>query len=308
MPMKKLNRRRQRNRLTTTKSRRRSARIAAVGVVAALAVAAPALAQGNSQGHKKSSPPSKSDLPPATGVGGSSAGVTPFGWLDDASVLDPGAASLVLSIVRWAGADLAETNIPVVDVGLGLVPRVQLSANVPRVVGSDQSSGVGGLGTSYLGAKIGVVDDRASGVKLAVAPTLEILGTAVASALDPNASRVQWGLPVSIELDRGAGRAFAGAGFFSRGIWFAGAGVGVQAAPRVTLSGSFTRSWSDAAVPNVPLTARARNELSGGALYSVTPRFGVYGAVGHTIATLDENAAGLTLAAGIAISAAPPKP
>src|SRR5438105_2438039 len=96
------------------------------GVLLALALASPLLAQGNSQGHKKSSPPSKGSLPPSTGIGGGAAAVTPFGWLDDASVLDPGSASLVLSIVRWTGTDLSETNVPVVDVGLGLAPHVQL--------------------------------------------------------------------------------------------------------------------------------------------------------------------------------------
>jgi hypothetical protein len=278
--------------------------LTAGAVVAALAVSTPAFAQGNSQNHQKSSPPSKSKLPAPSGVGGSIAATTPFGWLDDASVLEPGAASLGLSVVRWVGTDASETNAPVVDVGLGIAPRVQLTANIPRVLaGNDPGSG--GFGTSYVGAKIGVLDDSSRGLKLAVSPTLEILGAALASALGPDVNRVQWGLPASVELDRGAARAYAGGGYFSRGVWFAGAGAAVQPASNVALSAAFTRSWTSASTPDVALADRARNEISGGAFYALTPGIGVFGSIGHTVATTDANGGGATFAAGISFTSGP---
>jgi hypothetical protein len=265
----------------------------------ALALAVPANAQGKSQSHKGSAPPSQSELPSSTVIG---AAATPFSWLDDASVMEPGSAALALSVVRWVGTDLAETSAPVIDIGLGLTRRLQLSANIPRIVAGDDPAA--GMGTSYLGMKIGVVNDRPRGVKVAVTPTLEILGSGLAAALDPGTSRIQWGLPISVEIDHGAGRAYAGSGYFSRGVWYAGAGVGVQPAARVAVAASFTRSWTRAATPDVPIGVRDRNELSGSAFYSITPNVGVFGSLGRTIATTDANAAGATFAAGISLSAA----
>jgi len=278
----------------------RRSTIAIAGAVMALAIARPAHAQGKSQNHKKSSPPSQSELPPTTVLSGAA---TPFSWLDDASVMEPGSAALAVSVVRWVGTDLSETNVPVIDIGLGLAHGVQLSANIPRVVA--ETDPAAGLGTSYLGVKVGILDDSSRGLKLAVAPTLEILGAGVVSTLAPGTNRVQWGLPVSVELDRGAARAYAGSGYFSRGVWYAGAGIGVQPAARVAVAASFTRSWSSPITPDVPLGLRDRNEVSGSAFYAIASTIGVFGSVGHTIATDDANAAGATFAVGVSLSASP---
>jgi hypothetical protein len=276
--------------------------LAAAGAVLALAAASPAFAQGNSQGHK-GGPPSKSELPAPGGVGGGTAATTPFSWLDDASVLDPGTVSLALSVVRWQGTDLSETSVPVIDAGLGITRGVQLTANVPRVLADSGTSGAGSLGTSYIGVKLGVLDDPQKGLKLAVSPTLEILGSALASSIDPTASRVQWGVPASVELDRGRARAYAGAGYFSRGVWFTGAGGSLQPASRFAVSLAITRSWTNAATPDVALADRVRNEISGGAFYALTSNVGVFGSLGHTIATTDANGAGVIFAAGVSFRA-----
>src|SRR5262249_40948091 len=134
-------------------SRRRVRSLATI-VVLTLAVAAQARAQGNSgkgKGHK-STPPSATVLPAPRGIGPSA---SPLAWVDDASLLAPGVVSLSISVLRWQGTDLSEVNFPVVDVSAGVLPRLQLGATVPRVVGSADPSGVvGGLGTSYLSAKI----------------------------------------------------------------------------------------------------------------------------------------------------------
>jgi hypothetical protein len=264
----------------------------------ALAIALPASAQGKSQNHKQSSPPSQSELPASTVIAGAAA---PFSWLDDASVMEPGTAALALSVVRWVGTDVSETNIPAIDVGLGLVHGVQLAANIPRVAA--ESDAAAGMGTSYIGVKLGVVDDTARSLKVAVAPTVEILGAGLVGALGAGTSRVQWGLPVSVELDRGTGRVYAGSGYFSRGVWYVGAGFGFQPAPRIAVGASVTRSWTSAPTPDVPIGLRDRNELSGSVLYAITPSIGLFGSVGHTIATSDANAAGATVAAGISLSA-----
>jgi hypothetical protein len=139
-------------------------------------------------------------------------------------------------------------------------------------------------------------------VKVAVSPMIEILGEGAVQALPAGESRLQFGLPVSLELTQGAARVFASTGFFSRGAWFAGGGVGFEATPRVGVSAAFTRSWARADVSGV---TRDRRELSGGVAYSATPRLAVFGSLGHTIATTDENGAGATVAAGVTFLLAP---
>jgi hypothetical protein len=44
---------------------------------------------------------------------------------------------------------------------------------------------------------------------------------------------------------------------------------------------------------------RDRKEISGGVAYAVTPHVNVFGSIARTIATLDANGAGTTLAAGM---------
>ena len=62
------------------------------------------------------------------------------------SVLPPGMVSLSISGVRWQGADLSEVNFPVVDMAIGLGPRVQLGASIPRIVGAaDPTQAIGGV-------------------------------------------------------------------------------------------------------------------------------------------------------------------
>jgi len=56
---------------------------------------------------------------------------------------------------------------------------------------------------------------------------------------------------------------------------------------------------------DVPLSDRDRNEVSGGLSYAVSPQVSVFGSVGHTIATLDQNGAGATVGAGVAFFVAP---
>jgi hypothetical protein len=273
-------------------------------VIAALAVALPAAAQGKSGSApgknkgKTSTPPSSTSLPPlSTGASGAS----PLSWIDDASLLAPGTVALTISVTRWSGADLSEVDAPIVDAAFGLTKRFQLSASIPHVVGSADGTGpVGGLGTSYFSGKIALLDD--SDVKLAVSPLLEVLGEGAIQSLPPGESRYQVGLPISLEVDRGAFRMFAATGVFTRGAWFGGGGAGFQLTPQMAASMAFTRSWAKTDVEGVH---RDRREISGALSYFVKPQIAVYGSVGHTIATTDENGAGMTIGTGVTFLLAP---
>jgi len=278
--------------------------ILAASAIAALAVSTPALAQGNSQGHKKSAPapPSRNDLVAPSMTTAGSGAASPIAWVDDATVLDSGGVAIAISMLRWSGSGLSEVNAPVVDIALGLTPRVQFSASVPRVVGSaDPGGAAGGLGTSYFSAKIGVFNSKKQGAKLAVSPTLEVLSPGVVGSLAPGEHRVQVGFPVSAEIDRGPVRLYGATGYFTRGAWFTGAGAGIVVNEKAAVSAGFSRSWRRAGTPDVPLGDRDRNELSGSVSYAVAPSVRVFGSFGRTIATLEENGAGTTIAGGVSL-------
>jgi hypothetical protein len=315
-------------------------RALAASALLALAVSSPVLAQGNSQAHRNNgnngnngkggisatsgntasngrngngsapvaTPPSRNDLVAPSAAAVSSGGATPLAWLDDASVLQPGGVSVAMSALRWSGSGISEVNFPVVDIALGLTRRVQFSANVPHVVGSaDPYGAAGGLGTVYFSSKIGVLDGSESVVKVAVSPTLEVLSPSVVDTLTPGEHRVQLGLPISMEFDRGPARIYGGAGYFTRGAWFTGAGGSYGVNDKVSVFGSFSRAWRRSDVPDVPLGERDRKEISGGASYAVSPGVHVFGSMGRTIATLEENGAGRTIAGGVSFFMSAPK-
>jgi hypothetical protein len=271
-----------------------------------VALAAPALAQGKSQskGHGQSAPPSRNALAPAAAVAPSTT-ATPLAWIDDATLLDPGIVALSVSVMRWQGAGLSEVDAPIVDAAIGLGSRVQLSASVPRIVGSQDPAGAsGGVGTSFVTTKIQVAENHARTAKIAIAPTLQLLGAGVVATLGPDQGRVRFGLPVSVEFDRGAVRMYGGGGYFSPGLRFAGAAIGFQAAPKFFANVGLSRAWRSAGDAAIALSDRDRKELSGGAAYALTPHVSVFGSLSTTIATLDENGAGTTIGGGISIWAA----
>ena len=277
---------------------------ASVALIALIITAGPALAQGNSGKGKGGSkgPPGNSVLPSPAAVSPAAVGTVPFAWIDDASVLPQGDAAFSMSAMRWSGADTSEVDVPVVGAAVGLTDRVQLGASIPHVTGSSDPGGaVGGLGTTFVSAKIGVLTGGTSGVKLAVAPTLEVLGAGALTSLAPGESRGRFGIPVSTEVSRGAARIFASTGFFSGGVWFTGGGVGLQANSHLSLSAAFSRAWSTDSTGAVG----DRRELSAGIGYQTSPRFSAFGSLSRTIATSDQDGAGTTISGGVLVLLVP---
>src|SRR5262249_34230135 len=142
-------------------------------------------------------------------------------------------------------------------------------------------------------------------VKVAVAPTLRLLGTSARAALAPEDSHLQWGLPIIAEIDRGVGRLFASTGYFAHRTWFVGGGVGVQASPRVGVTASFSRAWTTIDPLGTTNAPSQRNEISGSVSYALLPQIAAFGSVARTVATTDENGAGTTVSGGISIFAKP---
>ncbi len=265
----------------------------------ALATASPVAAQGNSGNTQKTKPPNSNRLL-TRGVG---SGTTPTALIDDASLLDPGSASLGLSVTRWQGSSLSEVDAPTVYGAVGLHPRLQVAVGVAHVVANSNAGGsAGGLGTVFLSGKIGLVNDVDRGLKLAVAPTIEVLSADTLASMAAGSSRAQFGLPVGVEWDHRSGKIYAGVGYYSNGSWFAGIGAGLQPTPKVSVSLGFSRAWTNASATDPTLVAADRNEVSIGVSRTITSRVSAYASIAQTVATLDENGAGTTVAVGLSLS------
>jgi hypothetical protein len=273
--------------------------------LAVLATVVPALAAGptsttttsSGQGTThQSSPPSSTRLP-HDGLGTS--GTSPFAWVDDATILGPGTADVTVSVANWQGTDASEWEAPIVGAAVGVVPHVQLSVRAPYVM-SDPAAGVtGGWGTTYVSGKIGLLQGET--LKFSLAPTLQVVSPEALTLLT-GVKRAQFGLPISAEVDRGSAHLFASGGYFTGGVGFVGAGVGVSVSSRVGVSASLSHAWSNTAVNGV---LASRTDVSGGASLALTSHVGVFASVSHTVATSDANSAGTTSAVGVSISASP---
>ena len=123
-------------------------------------------------------------------------------------------------MVRWHGSGVRRNARPCRRRRRRSCPSRAVERSVPRVAG--------GLGTMFFSAKVGVLDDDVRDPKVAVAPTLEILGGAVLDSIPGRERRARWGLPVSVHFDRETVRIFASSGYFSPGIWYAGPGSAGQ--------------------------------------------------------------------------------
>ncbi len=264
-------------------------------------------APGKNKGSTTTAAPSRNQLAAvAVAPAPSPSGATPLAWVDDATLLAPGTVTLSMSAMRWSGGGVSEVDAPIIDVAAGLAPRLQISASVPRVVGGvDPDGAVGGIGTSFFGAKIAVYEHAKSSIKIAATPTLQVLGEGVVATLEPGDGRVRWGLPFSAEISRGSLRVYGGSGYFSPGLWFAGAALAKQASEKVFVSAGFSRAWRHSDIPDVPLSERDHKELSGGVAYVLHPSVTIFGSIGRTVMTLVENGAGTSILGGASFSFAP---
>jgi hypothetical protein len=281
------------------------------GALLALAVAVTAAAQGKSgQPHGKPAapPPTTTTVPASTAkaspaptdsrtIAPGNTRVAPFSWMDDASLTAPGTVWVGVSAVSWHGGGVHEVVAPAFDGSLGLTRRLQLGASVPRVAG--------GVGTSFYSAKVGVLTGDTSTVKVAITPTIEVLSSATMQAAGAGEGRMHLGLPVSVQVERRGSRIYGSSGYFSPGIWYAGAGIARAVTEKLGVSVSCSRAWTRGTSGLPPELRPRRNDLSGGASFDLTPNVAVYGSLGRTLATAAENGAGTTLSFGVSLSATP---
>ena len=276
-----------------------------LGLAACVLTAAPAFAQGSGLGHafglKKASRPGGASAGGAEELQGSNTGVRNFGaWLDDATVLEPGSGFLTVGFGLWKTTEYREFDVPTIDAGLAVHRRVQVSMSVPYFHASAPGGPVArGFGDLYLSTKVQLRDPAAHRVGFALTPTIEVL----TAAPTPDASRVSWALPGSIEVQRERWRAFGSAGYFSRGSLFASVGLERALSDRVWVTGSLTHSYSvhpDDLSVEMGL-GQVRTDVSGGASWALRPTIALFGALGRTISRRDANSTSFTLSGGVSI-------
>jgi len=240
----------------------------------------------------------------------SGSGIRNFGvWLDDASVAAPGGGWMSASFGYYRTDLLREVDVPVADAGVGVSRRVQFGFSVPvynvSVPGAPATRGLGDL---YLHSKVQLRDpaSAANGVGYALIPIVEVLS----SEQPAGQHRVNWALPLSLEMQRPGWRAYGSTGYFSRGSLFVSGALERTITDRLWVTGTISDSYSTKAdVEPIPGLSRARADVSGGASYQATSSLIVFGSVGRTISAHDENSATLSLSVGVSVNiAAPPPP
>jgi hypothetical protein len=230
-------------------------------------------------------------------------GIALGSWLDDADTLEPGVANWGLSIGRWSALDGGETYAAL-DVGAGILGGVQASASVPYYRASYADGfQASGLGDSYFIAKLRLVDPGKHVVGLAVSPMLEVLSQSALSDTSLGLSRLNWVLPVSVEVNGDETRGYATAGYFSRGAVSAGAALERTVTKWLTLLATVTYSRTTHRIATTDLVGlgRSRTDAAAGLYLKPAASVTVFGSIGRTVSQLDQSGARLNAHGGVSV-------
>lgn len=280
-----------------------------LGIVVA---ASPAFAQGNGKSLAKgrgAKPPATQPAPDAgSGTPGQplipGTGVRHFGvWLDDASILPKGRGWTTFGFGYWRSMFGHQWDLPTMDAGFAVHPRVQVSASAPLSHASYEGGySSRGMGDVYLAGKIGLLDPDQPGRRygVAVTPVIEVLSSG--SSLEDE-GRLHWALPVTVERRFDGFRVYAAGGYFSRGAIFGSGAVEVPVTNKLIATGvlSHSRSLTTDPLSDALELSPTRFDLAGGAAWILNPTTVVFGSLGRTISKADANASSLAFTAGVSV-------
>jgi hypothetical protein len=272
-------------------------------------VAASAAAQGNSgaHGHAQEGGATAGAAGGASPLPGSGQSSRTFGvWLDDASVAAPGGGWATLSTGYYRTDLFHEFDFPVADAGVGISKGIQGGFSVP-VYNVDPIGGTPahGVGDVYLHGKVQLRDpvSSANGVGYAIVPIVQVSRNPL-----PGTSKVNWALPVSVEMRRPGWRWYGSGGYFSRGSLFGSAAIERSVTRRLSVNGTFSDSFATKTAPGEPATLpRSRADIGGGASYAIRPYWIVFGAIGRTISAHEPTSTNLAITGGVSLNLAAPK-
>ena len=135
---------------------------------------------------------------------------------------------------------------------------------------------------------------------MALVPLVQVLSAEPALG----ESRVSWGLPVAIEVQRSGWRMYGSTGYFSRGSLFASAAVELPLAERAWITGTLTQSHStkaDAGADALGLPSN-RTDISGGVTWAAANRIALFGSVGRTLSRSHPTDTHLFVNGGVAVN------
>ena len=280
-------------------------RALAIAVAAVLLVPGATAAQGRGNGRPKQPATTVPSTTPSTAPAPSGPNSIPqFGfWLDDASTPAEGTGYTGIAIAYWRGlgdaSNVSQIDVPVLGLTYGVTNRVQLSATVPFYRVRYQGITARGLDDVYVSGKVAVVDPAATGhFGLAVGSALEIL-----SVGNPDQSRVQWAVPVSVEFRGDSVRVYGSTGYFSRGAIFAAGAFEWTAAAGTAITATLAQSMSTvAASPDAALPRNALRDISVFVAHPLTDRLRAYAGLGRTFASAGAAGDAVTLSGGVSLS------
>ena len=286
----------------------------AVAVVGFSDVAS-AQGKGNAFGHAKKPSATAATVTasaggPVTESGAVSTGADLTGtrhfasWLDDASIVEPGSGVMSFAAGYWRMAGFSELDVPSFDVGIGLTRRVQAGASVPVYHASATGGPVSrGLGDLYFNSKIQLRAPAAGPggrIGVALVPLVQVLS---ASPGDGE-SRVSWGLPIALEMQREGWRVYGSTGYFSRGSLFASAAIELPLTERAWITGTLTQSRSlkaDAGADALGLPQN-RTDISGGAAWAIANTVALFGSLGRTLSRDNPTDTHLFVTGGLSVN------
>jgi len=207
-----------------------------------------------------------------------------------------------VSTAYWRSPSLREVDAPAFGIGAGVAPRTQIGVSLPYYHLTDQfGSTWHGVGSSYLTAKFGIVQDHR--VNMSVSPTLEIL-----SWSSPQVGRVNAVLPISLQSYVGRARVYGSTGYFTRGSVFGSGAAEWPANQTLTLTTTIANSYS---VVSDPISdalgiSRHRIDASGGVYVTLRPAVVFFASVGRTLSPVTSTSGRLSLSGGVTINIAGP--
>ena len=223
-------------------------------------------------------------------------------------MLEPGQGVLSLAVARWHWAFGRGTAVPSLFGAVGVAPRLQVGASVERDAsryadGTRQTS----FGDSYIVGKAVLLDGHTRRVGIAVSPLLQVLGN---TSLDfyryyksASTDRIQWALPVHVQVRLGSMRVYGSAGHFSVGASFAGVSFDAPVGSRLVAIGTVSQAYSTDSgtlADELSLSPR-RTDASGGAWIIISTSVYPFCVIGRTISSTDLNSMTLSANVGIAV-------
>jgi hypothetical protein len=229
-------------------------------------------------------------------------------WPDDAQVLAPGSAVISVAASAWRWAFGSGVGFPALYGSVGIAPRVQVSATFERDASSyTDGTHTASIGDRYIIGKIALIDPDTARIGLAVSPMVQILGdeslTYYRYYQSSDTNRVQFALPLHLQVPMGAARVSASAGIFSIGSMFASGAIEAPVNSRLVVNGSITHAFSNetSILDTSSVTSRHRTDASAGAWIVLSPSAFVFGSIGRTISRTDQNSMTLSANVGVAV-------